>query len=170
MPSIRRTRASQTPETISSRAFHSPTRLRISVSAMTTQSESIVSERSAVTASSPKSFSVRPRAWAIFSTKLPVPAAQRSFMTNRSTRLSFTFITLLSCPPISMIVRVPGSKNLAPRAKAVISVITLLVSIYSFIRRTELKERATDFVNYLVTSLVVLIILADVYFLSLILF
>ncbi len=56
------------------------------------------------------------------SKKRPVPAAQRSFMANSSTRpLPSTDITLQSWPPMSTTVRTAGFNQCAPRAWQVIS-------------------------------------------------
>jgi len=52
----------------------------------------------------------------------PVPAAQRSFITKSLTKPSRTEMILVSWPPMSMTVSVPGKRNEAPRAWQVISV------------------------------------------------
>ncbi len=62
------------------------------------------------------------RTRAIASKNLPVPAAQRSFITNsRTLPFSSSDITLQSCPPISTTVRTEGRIHCAPRAWQVIS-------------------------------------------------
>jgi len=57
------------------------------------------------------------RVRAIISRKRPVPAAHLSFITKLTTLPSLSMrIILLSCPPISTIVRIVGSRKNAPFA------------------------------------------------------
>ena len=70
--------------------------------------------------SSISSSSVR----AIISRNRPVPAAHLSFIIKPETwPVSSRLITLLSCPPMSMMVRTAGFSACAPRAWQVISVL-----------------------------------------------
>ena len=60
--------------------------------------------------SGPTSYIVRSSSVAAFSRKRPVPAAHLSFMRNFTTFpvCGSTWIALASCPPMSMMVRVPA--------------------------------------------------------------
>lgn len=61
---------------------------------------------------------------AIISRKRPVPAAHLSFIMKPVTwPVSSRLMILLSCPPMSMIVRTAGFRKCAPRAWQVISVL-----------------------------------------------
>ncbi len=92
-------------------------RLVASLSANTVHMLLIWMRFSAASAKLPNSSTGRCRARAMNSRNLPVPAAQRSFISNLATLpWGVMVMTLVSWPPMSRTVLVSGAKNLAPRA------------------------------------------------------
>ena len=75
-------------------------------------------------ARAPKSSMAMPSRAAWWSRKLPVPAAQTVFMPKSATIPSSSSTSLLSCPPISMMVRAPGTARAVATAWLVISFFT----------------------------------------------
>ena len=106
-----------TPATTSGNGLPSASSPMISVSAKTTHTLLMIAGFLLWRPSS-ESFSqfISSRA-ATISRKRPVPAAQRSFISKSRTRPpSSRLMTLLSCPPISMMVRADGASQWTPRA------------------------------------------------------
>ncbi len=122
MAATRRATARWMPATTRSRGTSWARRLITSLSANTVHMLDI-STGSAPSESAPSAPTSVSRAPAITSRKRPVPAAHLSFMEKSTTPPApSVFITLLSWPPMSMTMSVPGTRNWAPLAWQVISV------------------------------------------------
>ena len=108
---------------MSAMGVSSATRLTTSLSAKTVHMFEIFTSRFHSRPTRQNSSIESSMARAVASRKRPVPAAHLSFMTKLSTPpASSRWMTLESCPPMSMTVRASGARKCAPRAWQVISV------------------------------------------------
>ena len=123
MPAARLTILMWSPRAISLRSAPFAIRDVTSDSANTVHMLLMVKSFLASSAARPNSSMENPRFFAIISMNLPVPAAQRSFISNFLTRpFLLRLMALLSCPPISSMVSASLKKACTPLAWAFISV------------------------------------------------